>query len=50
MVLYGYSQGELSGERAEQLIRELQRDTNLYLSAPLVERAIALVEADEAGW
>jgi hypothetical protein len=32
------------------VLRALKQDTNLYLSSPLVEHAIQLVESDEAGW
>lgn len=50
VVLYGYSQGELSGDVAKRTLRELKQDTNLYLSTPLIEHAIELVESDDAGW
>lgn len=50
VVLYAYSHGEIREAAAKRLIRGLQRDTNLYLSRPLVEHAIKLVESDEAGW
>lgn len=50
VVLRGYSQGELSGEEAKLTLRELKQDTNLYLSRPLIEHAIELVESDAAGW
>lgn len=50
VVLYAYSHGEVSRETATRVLRSLETDTNLYLSGPLVEHAIALVEADDAGW
>lgn len=50
VVLYGYSDGELSATETKQLLRTLRQDTNLYLSAPLIEHAIELVDTDEAGW
>lgn len=50
IVLYGYGRGELSEEGAKRLLRNLKADTNLYLSEPLVDHAIELVESDEAGW
>lgn len=50
VVLYGYSQGALSADVAERTLRELKQDTNLYLSTPLIEHAIGLVESDDAGW
>ena len=50
VVLYGYSQGTLSADVAERTLRELKQDTNLYLSTPLIEHAIGLVESDDAGW
>lgn len=50
VVLHGYSQGALSADAAKRTLRELKRDTNLYLSTPLIEHAIELVESDEAGW
>lgn len=50
VVLYGYSQGALSAGAAKRTLRELKQDTNLYLSTPLIEHALKLVESDEAGW
>lgn len=50
VVLHGYSQRALSADAAKRTLRELKRDTNLYLSTPLIEHAIELVESDEAGW
>lgn len=50
VILYGYSDGELSATEAKRLLRTLQQDTNLYLSTPLVEHAIELVDSDDAGW
>lgn len=50
VVLSGYSRGELSEQAATDTLRDLKRDTNLYLSTPLVEHAIELVESDDAGW
>lgn len=50
VVLYGYSQGALTEEAAKRTLRELKQDTSLYLSTPLIEHAIALVESDDAGW
>lgn len=50
VVLYGYSQGALSAGAAKRTLRELKQDTNLYLSTPLIEHAIELVESDAAGW
>lgn len=50
VILYAYSHSELSEETAKRVLRALKQDTNLYLSSPLVEHAIQLVESDEAGW
>jgi hypothetical protein len=50
VVLYAYSHGELADDETKRLLRALQQDTNLYLSTPLVEHAIEMVEADDAGW
>lgn len=50
VVLYGYSQGVIAEEAAKQTLRELKQDTSLYLSTPLIEHAIELVESDDAGW
>lgn len=50
VILHGYSDGELSATETKRLLRALQRDTNLYLSAPLVEHAIERVDTDNAGW
>jgi len=50
VVLYAYSRGELSETAAKRVLRALKRDTNLYLSSPLVEHAIRLVDSDDAGW
>jgi predicted nucleic acid-binding protein len=50
VVLYGYSQGALSQNTAKRTLRELKRDTSLYLSTPLIEHAIESVESDHAGW
>lgn len=50
VVLYGYSQGELSEAGAKRTLRELQQETNLYLSTPLIEHAIGLIESDDGGW
>ena len=50
VVLYGYSQGAISEDAAKRTLRELKQDTNRYLSTPLIEHAIELVESDEAGW
>lgn len=50
VVLYGYSSGELSETDAKRTLRSLKQDTNLYLSTPLVEHAIELVESNDAGW
>ena len=50
VVLYGYSQGAISEDAAKRTLRELKQDTNLYLSTPLIEHALKLVESDEAGW
>ena len=50
IILYAYSHSELTEETAKRVLRALKRDTNLYLSSPLVEHAIQLVESDEAGW
>lgn len=49
VALYAYSHGELSEEAAKRVLRTLERDTNPYLSTPLIEHAIKLVESDEAG-
>ena len=50
VVLYGYSEGALTAETAKQTLRELEQDTSLYLSTPLIKHAIELVESDDAGW
>jgi len=50
VVLYGYSQGTLTEKTAKRTLRRLKQDTNLYLSTPLIEHAIELVEFDDAGW
>ena len=50
VVLYGYSQGALTEETAKRTLRELKQDTSLYLSTPLIEYAIELVESGDAGW
>lgn len=50
VVLYGYSDGDLSATETKRLLRALRQDTNLYLSAPLVEHAIELVNTNDAGW
>jgi len=50
VVLYGYSQGALTEDTAKRTLRELKQDTSLYLSIPLIEHAIALVESGDAGW
>ena len=49
-MLYGYSQGESTEDAAKRTLRELKQDTSLYLSTPLIEHAIELVESDDAGW
>ncbi len=50
VVLYAYSRGEFTDVAAKRLLRRLERDTNLYLSTPLIEYAIERVESDDAGW
>lgn len=50
VVLYGYSQGKSTEDAAKRTLRELKQDTSLYLSTPLIEHAIELVESDDAGW
>ena len=50
VILYAYSHDELSEEEAKRVLRALKQETNLYLSGPLVEHAIGVVESDEAGW
>lgn len=50
VVLYVYSQRALSEAATKRVLRELEQETNLYLSTPLIEHAIELVEADDAGW
>jgi hypothetical protein len=42
----GLSQGALAEETAKRTLRELKQDTSLYLSTPLIEHAIELVESD----
>ncbi|MFB6173625.1 MAG: hypothetical protein ABEI39_03195, partial [Halobacteriales archaeon] len=49
VVLYGFSQGALTEDAAKRTLRELNQDTSLYLSTPLIEHAIELVESDDAG-
>jgi len=50
VVLYGYSQGALTGDTAKRTLRELKQDTSLYLSTPLIKHAMELVESGDAGW
>jgi predicted nucleic acid-binding protein len=50
VVLYGFSRGALAKETTKCTLRELKQDTSLYLSTPLIEHAIELVESDSAGW
>jgi len=50
VVLYGYSEGTLTEDTAKRTLRGLKQDTSLYLSTPLIEHAIELVESDDAGW
>ena len=50
VVLYGYSQEVLTEDIAKRTLRELKQDTSLYLSTPLIEHAMKLVESDDAGW
>lgn len=50
VVLYGYNQRALSADAAKRILEELKQDTNLYLSTPLIEHAIELIESDETGW
>lgn len=50
VILHAFSHGVLSGRETKHLLRDLKRDTNLYLSDPLIEHAIGLVEGDDAGW
>ena len=50
VVLYGYSQRALSEAATNRVLRELEQESNLYLAPPLIEHAIELVEADDAGW
>ena len=50
VVLYGYSQRALSEAATKRVLRELEQETNLYLSTPLIEHTIELVEADDAEW
>lgn len=50
VILYAFSQDELSAHEARRLLRSLQQDTNLYLTGPLIEHAINLVETNDAGW
>lgn len=50
VILLAYNLGERSETGARQAHRNLERDTNLYLSAPLIEHALDLVDSDEAGW
>lgn len=50
VILYGYSQEVLPEDTAKRNLRELKQDTSLYLSTPLIEHAIELVESGDAGW
>lgn len=50
VVLYSYSEGALTAGTAKRTLRELKQDTSLYLSTPLIEHAIELIEPDDAGW
>lgn len=50
VILYAFSHGELSEAAAKRVLRGLERDTTLYLSAPLIEYAFDLIESDDAGW
>ena len=46
----GYNQRALSEAATKRVLRELEQETNLYPSTPLIEHAIEQVEADDAGW
>jgi len=50
VVLHAYSDGALTADAAKRTLHDLQTDTSLYLSTPLIEHAVALVESDDAGW
>lgn len=50
VVLLAYSRGELNEKQAKDTLRDLKRDTTLYLADPLVEHAIELVEDGDTGW
>lgn len=50
VILYAYSHGRLESDEAKTLLRTLQQDTTLYLSKPLLEHAIRVVEENESTW
>ena len=50
VVLHGYDRGRLSAETAEELIRALDHDSTLYLSEPLLEYALQVLETDHPDW
>jgi len=50
VLLHGYGRGRLSAETAEELIRVLDHDSTLYLSQPLLEYALQVLETDHPDW
>jgi predicted nucleic acid-binding protein len=50
IVLLAYAREVLTATEAKSKIRSLKRDTPLYLSDPLVEYSIQLIEDESDGW
>jgi predicted nucleic acid-binding protein len=50
VIIFSYAQGVFTAAEAKSLIRSLKRDTQLYLSDPLVEYGIQLIEDEYDGW
>lgn len=50
VVLFAHSRGRLEATEAKALLRELKRDTTLYLSPALVEHAVRTIDADDSAW
>lgn len=50
VLLRAFSRGALNATETKALIRSLEQDTSLYLSSPLLEHAIHLVESELADW
>lgn len=50
IILLAYARNVYSATEAKSLIRDLKRDTSLYLSDPLVEYGIQLIEDEYDEW